>query len=160
MAASAYHVILKEVENQIFRHSWVFRHICVCKQPTLTKQWNYNIFVQILYSYFRYTGRLFLGYALFVARCNTIRTSWETKKERLSYRKKYIEEFVWEISLFWLHALLSMSFFVAFLVYSLPKWRTCWIAPIKIHNIAMGGILCDVENMKISCNLIQAGLHL
>ena len=25
------------------------------KRPTLTKQWNYNIFVQILYSYFRYT---------------------------------------------------------------------------------------------------------
>ena len=30
MAASAYHVILKEVENQIFRHSWVFRHTHVC----------------------------------------------------------------------------------------------------------------------------------
>ena len=66
--------------------------------------------MQILYSYFRYTGRLFLGYALFVARCNTIRTSWETKKKRLSYRRKCIEEFAWGISLFWLHALLSMSF--------------------------------------------------
>ena len=49
------------------------------------------------------------------------------------------EEFVWETSLFWLHALLSMLFFVAFFVYSLPlpKWRTCWMAPIKIHNISM-----------------------
>ena len=33
------------------------------------------------------------------------------------------------------------------------------MVPIKIHNIAMDGVLCDVENMKISCNLILAGLH-
>ena len=58
----------------------------------------------------------------------------------MSYRKKYIEEFVWWASLFWLYALLSMSIFVAFLMYSfpLPKLRTCLMAPIKIHNIAMG----------------------
>ena len=83
--------------------------------------------MQILYSYFRYTGRLFFGCALFVARCNIIRASWETKnKQRLSHRKKYIEEFVWAKSLFWLHTLLSMSLSVAFFVYSLPlpKWCT------------------------------------
>ena len=34
------------------------------KQSTLTNQWNYNIFEQILYRYFRYTGRLFLGLLL------------------------------------------------------------------------------------------------
>ena len=62
------------------------------------------------YSYFRSTSRFFLGCALFVARCNTIRASWKTKKGRLSYRQKYIEEFMWGITLFWLHALLSMSF--------------------------------------------------
>ena len=84
--------------------------------------------MQILYCYFRYAGRLFLGCALFVAGCNTIRKSWETKKERLSYRKKYIEEFVWGISLFWLHACLFLAFFVYFL--PLP---TCGMAAIKIH---------------------------
>ena len=31
---------------------------------------------------------------------------------------------------------------------------------MKIYNISMGGILCDIENMKISCNLIIAGWHL
>ena len=31
---------------------------------------------------------------------------------------------------------------------------------IKIHNISMGGFLCDMENMKISCNFILAGWHL
>ena len=75
MAALSYHVISKEVVKQIFKRNLIFRHSCIYRQPTLTKSWNFNIFVQILYSYFRYTGRLFLGYALFVARCNTIRTS-------------------------------------------------------------------------------------
>ena len=83
-AASAYHFISTEVENHIFKHDWIFRHLCIYKQPTLTEQWNFIIFMRILYSCFIYTGRLFLGYALFVARCNTAWTSWETKKERLS----------------------------------------------------------------------------
>ena len=44
--------------------------------------------------------------------------------------------------------------FFAFLVYSLPhlKWHTCWVAPIKIHNIAMGCNVCDdimSEGLKI-----------
>ena len=41
--------------------------------------------------------------------------------------------------------LLSMSFFVAFFVYSLPlpKRRTCWMVTIKIRHIAMGDILRD-----------------
>ena len=99
--------------------------------------------MQILYSYFRYTGRLFLGYALFVARCNTIRTSWETKKERLSYRKKCIEEFVWGISLFWLHALLSMPFCCFLRLLPPPSHVThlqngCY----KDGYIATSGILC------------------
>ena len=52
---------------------------------------------------------------------------------------------MWGTSLFWLHALLSMPHFVAFFVNSLPlpNWRTCWMAPIKMHDIALGGILCD-----------------
>ena len=108
--------------------------------------------MQILYSYFRYTGRLFLGCALFVACWNIIRASWETKKERLSFRRKYIEELVWGISPFWLHLLLSMSFCCFLCLLSAPlKWRTCGIAPIKICSSAMGSILCDdiSERLKI-----------
>ena len=37
MVPSSYHVISKEVENHIFRHNWIFRHMCMYKQPTLTK---------------------------------------------------------------------------------------------------------------------------
>ena len=105
-----------------------------------------NIILLFPTCYFRYTDRLIRGCSHFVSRCNIIGMLWETKKEqRLSYRKSYIEEFVWRVSLFWLHALLSMKFFVTFFVYSVPflKWHTCWMDPIKMHNVAMGGILCD-----------------
>ena len=138
-------MISKEVKNRIFGHNWIFRHPCIYKQPALTKYWNYNVLVQIWYGYFRYTGRLFLGCALLVAHCNISRASWETKMERLSYRKKYTGEFAWGTSLFWLHTVLSMSLSVAFFVFSLPlpKEPTCWMAAIKIHNIAMVSILCD-----------------
>ena len=56
-------------------------------------------------------------------------------------------------------------FFVAFFVYSLPlpKWHICWIAHMKILNIAMGVWWYHeymVKNVKISCNLILAGWHL
>ena len=40
-----------------------------------------------------------LGCAFLVTRCNIIRASWKFKMERLSYRKKYIEESVWGTSL-------------------------------------------------------------
>ena len=39
-------------------------------------------------------------------------------KKRLSYRRKYIEEFVWGSSLFWLHFLLFFVFFFFIFVYS------------------------------------------
>ena len=59
-------------------------------------------------------------------------------------------------------------FFFAFFVYSfhLPKWRTYWMAPIKIHDIVMDSIHSwryhewTVKNMKIFCGLILAGCHL
>ena len=142
MAASAYRVMSTQVENDIFKRSWNFRQFCIYKQPTLTKKWNFNIFVQILNSYFRYTGRLFLGCALFVARCNSIRTSWETKKEKLSYRKTYVEEFVWGISLFnstlsfLCLFLLSSSTLSTFQVMHLRNGRN------KDTYIAMSGTLC------------------
>ena len=37
VAASAYHVISTEIENHIFRHDRIFRHICIYKQAILTK---------------------------------------------------------------------------------------------------------------------------
>ena len=41
MAAWTYHVISTEVENHILKHDWLITHLCMHKQPTLTKQWKY-----------------------------------------------------------------------------------------------------------------------
>ena len=119
MAASTYHVISKEVENRVFKHNRIFRHTCMDKQPILTTKWNHNNFLQILHSYLRYTDRLldvfFLLLAVILSELHE-----NPRKKKLSFRKKCIEAFVWRTSLFWLHALLLMSFFVPFFVYSLP----------------------------------------
>ena len=53
--------------------------------------------------------------------CIIIRASWESKKKRFSYRKKYIEEFVWGTSLFWLHALFFFAIFCRFLHVLAPR---------------------------------------
>ena len=56
--------------------------------------------------------------------------------------------------------LLLCQFLLLSLSNLLSKWPNCWMTPMKIHNNSLGGILCDIENMKISCNLIIAGCHL
>ena len=63
-----------------------------------------------------------LGRVFLFVRCNIIKASWEAKTEKLSYRKKYIKEFVSVTSPIWLHTALPMSFviFAAFSTYSLP----------------------------------------
>ena len=61
---------------------------------------------------------------------------------------KYIEEFVWRTSPVWIHTLPSLSFLLLSLSTLLPKWRTWWTVPTKIH-IAMRGILCDIKNIRI-----------
>ena len=105
------------------------------KQPTLKKLWNYNNFVQILYSYscFRYTSRLFRGCAFFCYLLLILSGLREKPRKNKDWvTEKYIEEFKWGETLFWLHTfLLSMSLFVAFFIYSLSiqKWRTCWMDP-------------------------------
>ena len=115
----------------------------------------------IIISYI-YTGKLFPGCAVFVVYCN-IRALWETKKEeRLSCRKSTKKNlceghhfFNCIPSLLCHFLLLSLSDSPSQVMYLLK-----WMTPMKIYNISMGGILCDIENMKISCNLIIAGWHL
>ena len=62
---------------------------------------------------------------------------------KIELQKKYIEEFVWGNHFFDC----TPSFLCHFLLLSsstpIAKQRTCWMAPIKIHIILMGGILCD-----------------
>ena len=130
MAASTPHVISMEVENHIFKHNWIFRHSCIYKQPTLTKSWIFNIFVQMLYSYFRYTGSLFLGCDLFVARCNTITQihlptpySHVTHLRNGSYKDIYIYLLLWVV----LCVMIS--------------WVNCWKHEMRYENISYNLIL-------------------
>ena len=105
-----------------------------------------------LCKYFRYTDRLFLGFVIMLS-----------ELYGKSRKKDYMEEFVWGTLLFWQYDHPSMSYFLV--LFPLPKWRTCWMALIKIQNIATGGVLYDdnhkwtVENMKISCNFWLASLR-
>ena len=82
-----------------------------------------------------------------------MRASWEMKKERLSFRKKNIKEFVWGISFFY-----CTSFFLSFfcclclLFFAFLNWRNSQIATVKKDSTAMGGILSDdimSERLKI-----------
>ena len=59
MAASAYHVISKELENRVFRHNRIFRHKCMYKQTILTKKWN---------------DKILLKYYIVIS--NTLKDSW------------------------------------------------------------------------------------
>ena len=75
LAASAYHVISKEVRNHILRRNLIFRHTCCINNP----HWQSGRIIIFLCKY--YIGRHFLGCALFVACCNITRITWDTKKK-------------------------------------------------------------------------------
>ena len=49
---------IKGARKPHYERNRIFRRTCICKQPILTKYWNYNNFLQILYSCLRYTDRL------------------------------------------------------------------------------------------------------
>ena len=125
MAASAYHLISKDVENHLVRRNSIFRDTSIYKQLILTKQCNYHIFVQILYSYLRYTVRLldvfFLLLLVIFLVFLAIRVSLETKKKRLSCKNKVHRRICRGMSLFWLHVLLVMLLLSLFVYSDLKK---------------------------------------
>ena len=56
-------------------------------------------------------------FSLLLARYQSL---MRNEKGKIKLQKKYIEEFMWGISVFWQLSLLPMSFFVPFFAYSLP----------------------------------------
>ena len=116
MAASAYHVISnhviwKEVENRTFRHTIAVLEIHVCIH---NPYWQSSGIIIFLCKYYIAISDTPIGCAFLVARCNIIRASWKTEKERSSYRKRYIEEFVYGTFFGYI------PIFCGFFVYSLP----------------------------------------
>ena len=154
--ASAFRFISKKIKKHILRHNWIFRHSCCINSPHCQSS---GIIIFMCKCYINISVTLvghfldvfFLLFALILS--GLYEKPWRNKDwvtEKKAHRKMWVR--TW---LFWLHVLLSMSLFVAFFVYSvpLPKWRTCWMSPIKIRNITMGGILYDdimSERSKIS----------
>ena len=146
-AASSYRVMSKQVENGIFRHKWIYRHTCMRKQP----HWQSSGIIIFLCKYYiiisnTLGGSLFDVLFLFLP---VVLSEFHKKPRR---NKEWVtEKSTWKNfceghHFLRLHASLSVPFFVTLFVYSLPfpKWHNCWMAPIKIHNNAMGGILCVV----------------
>ena len=151
MAASRYPVVSKEEEIQIFRHNWSFRHACVYKQSTLAKKWKCNIFVKIWYSYFRYTGRHFLGCGIFLA--VTLLHLYEKRRRNKATEQSTQKNLCKGHPFFDCTCSFLCHFLFSYSFTTFPKWCTYGMAPITV-NIAVGGTLCDLKNMKISCNLI------
>ena len=130
------------------RHNGIFRHTCFINKP---HRQSGGIIIFLCKYYIVISDKL-VGSFLDVLFLLLAVILWG-RHEKTRTKKDWVTgnvpgKFVWGTSIFWLHALLYMSLWslcVAFLVYSLPllKWCTWWMAPIKIHNIAMGGILCD-----------------
>ena len=136
----------KEVINHIFRRNWIFRHtICINNS-----HWQSGGIIILLCKYFIAISDIMVGTfmdVLFLLLAVILPGLLEKPRRNKDWvpEKKCIEEFVWGTSLFWLHALISISLFIGFFVYSLPHstWRTCWMVLMEINNIAMEGILCD-----------------
>ena len=100
---------------------FLFTHIC-----TNNAYWqsDENITILCIYSTVISNMQICSWMCFLLAHCIIIRASWETKKKRLSYRKKYIEEFVWETSLFWLHTLVIFYRFFFFCLLPSPTQVT------------------------------------
>ena len=134
-------MISKDVENQIFRLNWIFRGTFMSEQPTLTKYWNHhNIFVQIVISdtlVGSFLDALFLLLAVILLKSH--------EKPRRNTEKSAQKNLCENHHFFYRMFSFLCHFFVAFFLSTLPlpKWRTCLMFPLKIHNVAMGGILCD-----------------
>ena len=117
MAAPLYHGILKAVKNHTLRQNWSLRQTCCINNS----HWQSSGIIIFLCKYYviipdklldSSLDVLFLLLAVILSGLHEKsrrNKDWVTEKNTLS-----IKEIVWGTWLFWLHALFSMSFFVAF----------------------------------------------
>ena len=148
-AASAYHVISKKVENQIFRHNWIFRQHVRTNKP----HWQSSGIIIFLWKYYIVISDTLVGFffdVLFLLLAVLLSELYEKPRRK----KDWVTEKSTKKNLRERHQFFDCTPFLLshFLLLSsstlLPKWRTCCMTTIKIQNISMGGILCGMENMK------------
>ena len=107
--------------------------------------------MQILYSYFRYTGRLFLGCALLLLPAILSELYKKPRWEKdWSTEKKLVKKRICVREITFLTARSPFHVIFCCFLSLLPfPWRTSWMTPIKIHNIAMDCILWCRKNENL-----------
>ena len=116
----------------------------IYRQPTLTMQWNFTIFAQILYSYFRYTGRLFLGCAFFIACCNYQNFVRNQEGKNELQKKVHRRICVRNITFLTVHSPFNVFLLLSLYILPPPSQVTpLQNDPYKDIYFAMCGILCD-----------------
>ena len=126
------------------RHNWIFRHTCRINNPhresdrIITFLGKYYIVISdtlvgsFLDVLFLLLALIFSGFREKPRR----NKDWVTEKS--TYNNLCEGHAFFDCKPYFLCDFLLLS-----LSSSLSKWRTCWMAPIKIYNIAMGGNLYD-----------------
>ena len=145
MTASAYHVILTEVENHSFKQNSFFRHLCICKQPTLTKQWIYdisviflNIFYIVISDYTLLGSFLDVLFLLFTVISERHERFMRKQDRKIGVTKKSTQNNLCGRYCFFDNTLSFLYLFVAFFIYSFLTFPSDVLADIYI---TMGGIL-------------------
>ena len=117
----------------------------IYRQPTLTMQWNFTIFAQILYSYFRYTGRLFLGCAFFIACCNYQNFVRNQEGKNELQKKVHRRICVRNITFLTVHSPFNVFLLLSLYILPPPSQVTpLQNDPYKDIYFAMCGILCVI----------------
>ena len=145
MAASAYHVLLKEVKSHILIHNWIFRHTCCINNP----HWQISGITIFLCEHYIVTSYTLAGSfldVLFLLLAVILSGLHEKPRRNKDWvTEKGTQKNLWEGITF---LTVDSSFCVTFccflhLLPPLSKWSTCWMVPIKTPNFVMCGILCN-----------------
>ena len=152
---------IKEGKKSHLEIHWIFRHTCCINNP----HWQSCGIIIFLCKYYIVISDALIGSfldVLILLLAVTLSGFHEKPRRNEDWITKKVHRRICLRDITFLVACppFYVTFFVAFFVYSLPlsEWRTCWMVPIKRHNIAMGGTLRDditSERSKIWKSLIS-----
>ena len=116
VAPSAHKVISKEIENRA----------CI-NNPYWQSSW----IIIFLWKYYVVIADTLIGFWMSFSCCSLLyyQSFMRNKMDGLSYRKKYVEKFVWGTLHFWLHVLLLNVIFCRF--FCLPTYLPLYYLPVS-----------------------------
>ena len=161
MAPSSYHVMSNKIENYLFKHSIIFRHtykphwqsceimIFFCKYDIFIWYFWYDIFLKYLFQIYWQAPSCSLQYQSFMR--NQERKIGLQKKVHRRICAKDITFLTASPPLFYVISCCFLRF-----LSPVSKWRTCWMAPIKIHdNAVIFCVMIPWANGRKYGNLLQ-----